>query len=380
MSQGVLEVLIQLRTMPPVELNVVPPRAEDPWSWTYPRVVDKAMELPVVCDTLEKVKTTISDTPGVLSAVHMVEGGVHLVEGGLNLLVSNKTVESVKEAVLPAVTGALETLDNYACDGIDTLTHAVPALSGSTADLAEVSRDSAKGYLSWAKEYVASFKAAQLSLKVADQSLHLAEKTTGLLKPEKKDDSLACTTYARIRSLRRLVRALKRAGVRRNRAAPEPANLSESGLAGRMADTLAVNSLLAALGLELVPAKPGVDCKRQSEHIAQGLLDEAHTRLQDLKGDLEGYVSEDDPDYEPQSDLDDSLASEDGSDFEQEDVVDDGEDVHDQSAPLEVSTPNIAAAEAPAKSTAAKSLSAPGPSSAEDVDGSCLEAAELIKN
>jgi len=349
--------------MPPVELNVVPPRAEDP-RWTYPRAVDKAMELPVVSDTFEKVKTTISEAPVVLSAVH-------LVEGGLTLLVTNKTVESVKEAVLPAVSGALETLDNYACDGIDTLTHAVPALNGSTAELAEVSRDAAKGYLSWAKEYVASFKAAQISLKVADQSLQLAEKTTCLLKPEKKDDSLACTTYARIRSLRRLVRALKRAGVRRNRSCPaEPVNLSSSGLAGRVADTLALNSLLAALGLELVPARTGMESKRESEHIAQGLLDEAHTRLQDLKGDLEGYVSEDDPDYEPHSDLEDSLASsDDGSDSEQDDEVDNvAEDVNELSSPP-VSTPN-------AETEAART---PGPSSG-NKDGSCSEAAESVKN
>jgi len=350
--------------MPPVELNAVPPRAEDP-RWSYPRAVDKAMELPVVSDTLERVKTTISEAPGVLSAVH-------LVEGGLTLLVTNKTVESVKEAVLPAVSGALETLDNYACDGIDTLTHAVPALNGSTGELAEVSRDAAKGYLSWAKEYLASFKAAQISLKVADQSLQLAEKTTGLLKPDKKDDSLACTTYARIRSLRRLVRALKRAGVRRNRSgATEPANLSSSGLAGRVADTLALNSLLAALGLELVPARSGMESKRESEHIAQGLLDEAHTRLQDLKGDLEGYVSEDDPDYEPHSD--DSLASSDdcGSDSEQDDdeVDNVAEDENELPSPSKVSTSN-------AETETAK---APGPSSV-DKDGSSSEAAALVKN
>jgi len=290
--------------MPPVELNTVP-RGEEASQKSFLdlKAVGKAMELPVVSDAVEKIKT-FGENETVQSAVHMVEGGV-------NKVVSNQTVSSVTGAVLPHVTGALSTLDSYACDGLDSLTHAVPALTSPTPELV----DKTKGYLDWAKEYAASFMASQVALQVTDKSLSYTEKAVGKIKPEKKDSGLACSTYARIRSLRRLVRTLKRAGARHNRAVRnhQPLTLADTGVMGKVANLLAVNSLLGWMGLKLVPSSGTEPMKQGISARDEELLEEVQANLQDLKGDLEGYVSDEDPDYEP-SEVDFSSCSSSTSD------------------------------------------------------------------
>ena len=176
------------------------------------------------------------------------------------------------------MTGALDKLDHLACDGIDSLTSAIPALNSSTPELYLSTKDAAKGYFLWATEYVASFTASQISLSLADTSLSVAEKVTSFVKPEKKDDSLASTTYTRIRGLRRSLRTVKRAGARHNRPAHKPKTLNESGLPGRLASMFYVNTLLRTVGIQLVPA-----VKETKEKKTGAPLDDSNSRIEDLK-------------------------------------------------------------------------------------------------
>merc|ERR1712071_412110 len=176
--------------MPPVELNTVPVSEVSRQTFSDLKLVDKAMEIPVVSDTfseLEKVKNTLSENQKVQTVKTFMEDGLQKLKDSEKVKdivdneTLNKSVSTVKDAVLPKVTGALDKLDHLACDGIDSLTHAIPALNTSTPELYQSTRDAAKGYLLWA-----------------------TEKLTGFVKPSNKEDQgLASTTYSRIRTLRR---------------------------------------------------------------------------------------------------------------------------------------------------------------------------------
>jgi len=306
--------------MPPVELNTVPVSEVSRQTFSDLKLVDKAMEIPVVSDTfseLEKVKNTLSENQKVQTVKTFMEDGLQKLKDSEKVKdivdneTLNKSVSTVKDAVLPKVTGALDKLDHLACDGIDSLTHAIPALNTSTPELYQSTRDAAKGYFLWATEYAASFTASQVSLSLADTTLSVAEKLTGFVKPtDKEDQGLASTTYSRIRTLRRTVRSVKRAGAKRNQPAVKPKSLEETGFVGRLASMFYVNTILSVLGLKLAPAATSKETK---EKRTGEPLDDSYTSIHDLKGDLDGYKSEEDPDYEPESDeesVDGSVADE----------------------------------------------------------------------
>merc|ERR1719193_885258 len=92
---------------------------------------------------------------------------------------------------------------------------------------------------------------------------------------------------------------------------------SASWLAGTLASMLGLNSLLDMFGLKIVAEKrvrPEVEAVEDN--------DENHRQIADLKGDLAGYKSEEDPDYHP--DMEDSIDGEEtdsGSEGETEEVV-----------------------------------------------------------
>merc|ERR1711970_1498988 len=154
-----------------------------------------------------------------------------------------------------------------------------------------------------------------MSLKLADKSLNLVEKTTKYLHPDTKDKSMLAVTYSKLRQTRRALRVVKRAGERKRYLESDP--VARVGLAGSLASMLGLNSLLDLLGLKIVAEKrvrPEVEAVEDS--------DENHRQIADLKGDLAGYKSEEDPDYHP--DTEDSIDGEEtdsGSEGETEEVV-----------------------------------------------------------
>merc|ERR1712121_336559 len=137
------------------------------------------------------------------------------LQGSINAIHANsalqKTVNSVKEHVLPSVANAVDHLDTMACGGIDSLTTALPALHHPTDKLIKSTKDTAQTYFSSATEYLASFAISRASLRAADFSLGLVDKVV------KKDIKMLNTPASKIRRVQRTIRALRRAGERRNR-------------------------------------------------------------------------------------------------------------------------------------------------------------------
>jgi len=307
--------------MPPVEQTSVPrqPDLGRRKSITELKSVEKAMELPVVSDTLgelDKVRNTLSDYATVKTAKHMVEEGMkilsenHMVQDGIKVLSNEKvqkTVTNVKDKVYPHVFNAVEHLDEIACGGLNSLTTAIPALNNPTPELVESTKESARNYFSLATEYVASFTVSRMGLKVADKSLDTVEKGVKFFKPDKKDEGIVCRTYSKIRETRRMLRALRRAGERRNYI--ELDKLARAGLVGRLASFFSVNLVLQMFGLELTAVRPTRLHHEVTDEIDP---DDSMTELGEVQGTLGGYHSEDDPDYYPTEDadsLDDSTTS-----------------------------------------------------------------------
>merc|ERR1711973_965589 len=126
---------------------------------------------------------------------------------------------------------------------------------------------------------------------------------------------MLAVTYSKLRQTRRALRVVKRAGERKRYLESDP--VARVGLAGSLASMLGLNSLLDMFGLKIVAEKrvrPEVEAVEDS--------DENHRQIADLKGDLAGYKSEEDPDYHP--DTEDSIDGEEtdsGSEGETEEVV-----------------------------------------------------------
>merc|ERR1712200_258611 len=139
--------------------------------------------------------------------------------------------------------------------------------------------------------------------------------TTKYLHPDTKDKSMLAVTYSKLRQTRRALRVVKRAGERKRYLESDP--VARVGLAGTLASMLGLNSLLDMFGLKIVAEK-----RVRPEVEAVEDTDENHRQIADLKGDLAGYKSEEDPDYHP--DMEDSIDGEEtdsGSEGETEEVV-----------------------------------------------------------
>merc|ERR1712200_181816 len=139
--------------------------------------------------------------------------------------------------------------------------------------------------------------------------------TTKYLHPDTKDKSMLAVTYSKLRQTRRALRVVKRAGERKRYLESDP--VARVGLAGTLASMLGLNSLLYMFGLKIVAEK-----RVRPEVEAVEDTDENHRQIADLKGDLAGYKSEEDPDYHP--DMEDSIDGEEtdsGSEGETEEVV-----------------------------------------------------------
>jgi len=316
--------------MAPVELTSVPHQDEGRRSVSDLKVVGKVMGIPAVSDTVHVVANAISENSHVQSAKRMVDGGIQAISDNKDIMdtVDNvrnyKAVTMVADAVGPKLAGAVNTLDKAAALGVDNLTHAIPSLSAPTNELVENTKEAAMDYISNVKEYLASFKVGQMSLRVVDTGLSVVEKGASLLGAKDKEAGVVHRTYSCVRRRRRAVRALRRAGERR--FALSTNSLTRAGIVGSVANLLSVNRILRLVGLELVAkrSEPESIERRSSELV--GPQDTAHTHISDIKGDLSGYKSEEDLDYEPLSDDEsvDVSTSESESGEETKDEIDEG--------------------------------------------------------
>merc|ERR1711970_903758 len=311
--------------MPPTEQQTVPLSESTIKSIGDLKTVSKAIKFPVVSDTVKAatdVVTQISENTHVETARQYLQDGIKTlsetetfnnIQGKVKELNENPRVQEVitninfKEKV--------DRLDTFAADGIESLASAVPALRAPTPQLVETAKDTANSYLYLATEYLASFSVAQISLRIAEKTLSLAEGTTDMLKAD--SDGLMASTSTKIKQVRRAIRAVKRAGERKSILEKDP--VARTGIVGSIASLLHMNSILGYLGLRLEAKENESDYNDdsdketiepvevdetddQDEPVDDG--DDNHRHIADLKGDLDGYDSQEDPDYDPKRDED----------------------------------------------------------------------------
>jgi len=244
---------------------------------TY-KVADKAMDIPLVNDVVSGVKK-IADPISPY------------VEQTYNIL-KDKAKESLPEEVKEKVESTLgslgSTIDNLACNGLDQLTTAVPSLKTTTStellentnELMETTKEAAVSYMDTAQEYIASYKVARFGIRVFDAYLSMLESPVSLV---------SSSISTKVQGVRRHLRAVRRAGARRD---GEPCN--DGSLLIEMAAVLKLNILLGFLGMQLV--------KIDDEPLASSpQKDKSGINLDEDEGE------EEDPDYVPEDTADDSL-------------------------------------------------------------------------
>merc|ERR1712142_804488 len=299
--------------MPPTEQQTVPLGESTIKSIGDLKTVSKAIKFPVVSDTVKAatdVVTQISENTHVETARQYLQDGIKTlsetetfnnIQGKVKELNENPRVQEVITNI--NLKEKVDRLDTFAADGIESLASAVPALRAPTPQLVETAKDTANSYLYLATEYLASFSVAQISLRIAEKTLSLAEGTTDILKSD--TEGLMASTSSRIKQVRRAIRAVKRAGERKSILEKDP--VARTGIVGSIASLLHMNSILRYLGLRLEAKENESDYnddsdKETNEPVDDG--DDNHRHIADLKGDLDGYDSQEDPDYDPKRDED----------------------------------------------------------------------------
>ena len=105
------------------------------------KVVDKAMELPVVNSAYSEVTRIASPiSPYVESTLTKVEAGYQSIKTQVEERVVPHIPQNISthvSATVESVTAAVEKVDNYACSGIDQLTEKMPQLKESTPELVQ---------------------------------------------------------------------------------------------------------------------------------------------------------------------------------------------------------------------------------------------------
>jgi len=338
--------------MPPTEQQTVPLGESTIKSIGDLKTVSKAIKFPVVSDTVKAatdVVTQISENTHVETARQYLQDGIRTlsetetfnnIQGKVKELNENPRVQEVITNI--NLKEKVDRLDTFAADGIESLASAVPALRAPTPQLVETAKDTANSYLYLATEYLASFSVAQISLRIAEKTLSLAEGTTDILKSD--TEGLMASTSSRIKQVRRAIRAVKRAGERKSILEKDP--VARTGIVGSIASLLHVNSILGYLGLRLEAKENESDYNDSDEETIEPVEvdedqdelvddgDDNHRHIADLKGDLDGYDSQEDPDYDPKRDEDveaedereDRDLSEDDKDSEDEAVVEEAKE------------------------------------------------------
>jgi len=275
-------VICNLSTMAPNE-NIAVGRVLT----TY-KVADKAKDIPVVNDVVSGVKK-------------MADPITPYVEGTLKMM-KGKAEESLSPEVKEKVGSTLGSLgskiDNLACNGLDQLTTAVPSLqTATTPELMENTKEAAISVVDTAQEYIASFKVARFGIRVFDAYLSVIEAPLSVL---------SSSVTSKVQGVRRHLRAVRRAGARRD---GEPCQ--DGSLLIEMSQVFKINILLGFLGMQLV--------KIEKPQTAPATSAEKEDSVRDSSDE-----EEDDPDYVPeQRESDDSLEYRSDTEVTQESQDDD---------------------------------------------------------
>jgi len=292
--------------MPPVEIDTMPRDAVVPdFTKSYFKIVDKAFELPLFNDAYKEVSKYASPlTPYVETVVSVA---TPYVESILITAEENLLPVGMMDFATVQATSAAENLDNFACVGFDQLTNKAPVLKAPTTEL----KDTAVTYYDYAKEYLASFGICQLALKLGDKGLQI---TTDVLKLAGLDKSEpAKPVFRGIKKIRRNARAVRRAGAKVAGTTEPAKTIGEASILGAFAEVLGFNFFLSVVGLQLVPS-PEVESSHTHDLDSS---DDESVQVKLSNDWMDKYVSDEDPDYIPEVDVEENSDEEDS---EEDDV------------------------------------------------------------
>merc|ERR1711936_814026 len=220
------------------------------------RVVDKAMELPLVNSAYSEVtRITCPITPYVETTLTkvspMMEAGYQTfksqVEEKLVPHIPSNLSESVSKNInstLESVSAAVEKADSYACSGIDQLTEKVPQRKDATPKLLKETKENVSSYITAATDYTASFSLAQVALKLVDAGLTAVE---GILnKVGHGEESLVVSGVRKLHNTANTIRlsGLKKAGTEKAK------KIEEGTILEAIIFLFGVSQLMESLGLK----------------------------------------------------------------------------------------------------------------------------------
>jgi len=274
--------------------------------------VEKVMKIPLVKDTVDLAKSTLSSINGNQikpRRTRVAESIKDLKSASSNLANSQSVRTTVKN------------LDGMASKGLDNLTSVAPILKHPTPEVLEQSKEVAVNHFNILKEYVASFALSQMALKFTETCLAATETVFDLTGIEESLPSASST----VKNVRRSIRATRRAGVRRRGPSKPAKSIGEVSIIGAFMEVLGFNSILSFVGLVVVPAHKKVEPVYKSPEKRQDRDNDADeeltTREQLSPEKLEYYDSEEDPDYAPSV-----TSSEDSLEYDSQAEVEEDED------------------------------------------------------
>jgi len=244
-------------------------------STTY-MFVERAMDIPVVNDVVSEVtKFTDPISP--------------FIQEGFKIIKDTAT-QSMSQDVQSRVGSCVNSLDSYACAGLETLTTTVPVLNSTTPELLETTKVTAINYVDSAQEFIASFKIARLGIRIVDTCL------AGIW----QNPIVPISVATKVRGIRRHLRAVRRAGAKRDGL---PCN--EGSLLMEMAKMLKLNVLLGFVGMQLI----SLEEKPLASSPLKNKVAEVVVKKEVIEDGLE------DPDYVPNG-----SASEDSLEYRSDDA------------------------------------------------------------
>jgi len=273
------------------------------------KIVEKALELPIVSDAL-------SEVPKINSPYlnNIVTQGFEIFTPTVEFL-QNKAVEIIPEdasiytavdAAKVKISAVIEDMDTMACSRLDELTSKFPSLRSNTPDLVESIKLSSRPHLEGAKDYLASFSISQNFLKATDKSLQYTDEVFKLagIRESKKFQPVTSGN----RSIRRDARALRRNGLKvRNTSSFQNVDGNFLGIA--LLHTVIFFLSFVGMQLSTFSEENRRDRDTPISDIMEG-------KTQDLLSDekLVDYDSEFDEDYVPDESTDSSGSETDGDD------------------------------------------------------------------
>merc|ERR1711915_647241 len=194
--------------------------------------------------------------------------------------------------------------DSLACSRLDDLTSKVPVLRSPTPDLVDSIKVTSNSYIDSSKEFLASFWISQFALRIGDRGLQYVEDTLNFVGIGESNHLRPVT--ARISSVRRDIRVLRRNGMKRRSVSW--ADNDDASLYGFLANVLCLNFFLSLFGLKLSP----LDTKNGDKDFDKSFTDVFEGETTDLllsDEKMATYDSDADSDFLPGHETDESSDS-----------------------------------------------------------------------